>query len=72
MAYKFKVNVKKKKPVGNGKYLEPHMSVIVEQTGIRRPEGPKTQKAFVRQRFTEKIDKFSFLLNMNDFEWVEI
>ena len=68
MAYKFKVNVKKKKPVGNGKYLEPHMSVIVEQTGIRRPEGPKTQKAF------EALvgHKFSFSLNMNDFEWVEI
>jgi hypothetical protein len=68
MAYKFKVNVKKKKPVGHGKYLEPHMSVIVEQTGIRKPEPSNTQKAF------EALvgHKFSFLLNMNDFEWFEI
>ena len=54
--------------MGNDKYLEPHMIVIVEQTHFRRIEGPKTQKAF------EALvgHKFSFSLNMNDFEWVEI
>ena len=50
--------------MGNDKYLEPHMSVIVEQTGIRRPEGPKTQKAFE----TLIGYNFLFLLNMSDFE----
>ncbi|MAJ07037.1 MAG: hypothetical protein CL827_09310 [Crocinitomicaceae bacterium] len=68
MAYKFQVNIKKKKAVGKGKYLEPHMSVIVEQSGVSKPERPKTQKAF-----EELIGhKFSFSLNMNDVEWKEI
>ena len=40
------VNIKKKKAVGKGKYLEPHMYVIVEQNGVRKPEIPNTQKAF--------------------------
>ena len=68
MGYKFQVNIKKKKAVGKGKYLEPHMYVIVEQNGVRRPERPKTQKAF------EELlgHKFGFSLNMNDFEWKEI
>lgn len=68
MAYKFQVNMKKKKAVGSGKYLEPHMSVIVEQNGVRKPERPNTQKAF------EALigHKFSFSLNMNDVEWKEI
>lgn len=68
MARKFQVSIKKKKAVGKGKYIEPHMSVIVEQNGVSKPERPNTQKAF-----EELIGhKFSFSLNMNDFEWREI
>ena len=68
MGYKFQVNIKKKKAVGKGKYLEPHMYVIVEQNGVRKPERPNTQKAF------EELvgHKFGFSLNMNDCEWKEI
>lgn len=40
------------------------MSVIVEQTGIRKPERPNTQKAF--ETLIGYI--FLFLLNMSDFE----
>lgn len=68
MGYKFQVNIKNKKAVGKGKYLEPHMYVIVEQRGVRQPERPNTQKAF-----EELIGhKFQFSLNMNDVEWKEI
>lgn len=68
MAYKFLVNPKKKKAVGKGKYLEPHMTVIVEMNGVRRPDRPKTQRAF-----EELIGhKFGFSINMNEFEWKEI
>jgi hypothetical protein len=68
MAYRFKVRCKKKKAVGKGKYLEPHMDVIVEQNGVRKPERPNVQKAF------EKLigHKFQFSLNMSEFEWDEI
>ena len=68
MAYKFQVNMKKKKAVGSGKYLEPHMSVIVEQNGIRKPERPNTQKDF------EELvgHKFSFNMMMSYLEWKEI
>ena len=68
MGYKFQVNIKKKKPVGKGKYLEPHMYVIVEQNGVRKPQAPNTQKAF------EELvgHKFTFRLSMNDVEWKEI
>jgi len=68
MAYKFQVNVKKKKSVGKGKYLEPHMSVIVEQNGVSKPQRPNTQKAF------EELvgHKFSFNMMMSDLEWKEI
>ncbi len=68
MAYKFKVRCKKKKSVGKGKYLEPHMDVIVEMNGVRKPDRPKTQKAF--EEFIGH--KFSFNINMNDFEWDEV
>jgi hypothetical protein len=68
MGYRFQVKIKKKKAVGKGKYIEPNMSVIVEQNGVRKPERPNTQKAF-----EELIGhKFQFSLNMNDFEWEEI
>ena len=68
MGKKFQVNIKKKKAVGKGKYLEPHMYVIVEQNGSSRPERPNTQKAF------EELvgHKFQFSLNMRDVEWKEI
>jgi hypothetical protein len=42
MGYKFQANIKKKKAVGKGKYLEPHMLVFVEQNGVRKPERPNT------------------------------
>ena len=68
MGYKFKVNIKKKKAVGSGDYLEPHMSVVVEMNGASRPDRPKTQKAF-----EELIGhKFSFNLSMSDCEWEKI
>ena len=35
-----------KKNSRKGKYLEPHMYVIVEQNGVRKPQAPNTQKAF--------------------------
>lgn len=67
MGYKFRVNIKKKKAVGSGKYLEPHMSVVIEMNSSK-PDRPKTQKAF-----EELIGhKFSFNLSMSDCEWERI